>query len=225
MTASTKTLGCFLLGFLIARPALADTIVFNNLGPNDSFDSSATVFGLLTEEESIPHRFSRAFPFVPASSGTLSRIELPIQFPLECEFACGDGSLVVNLFDAAGGAPGALLETFSTTESHLNPGVIGFSSAATPTLMAGGTYFVETTTTGGTNGLWFLSFDTPPQAVPDFRRNDGGPWEIGTRSFASAAFRVSVEPTPTPEPATLFMVGAGAVGVVLKGKRRPKRSS
>jgi hypothetical protein len=202
-----KTLTAFLVvGLLSVAPAAADVIFFNSFGPGDSFDSSrGTFFGFMEGEEGAPSStFSRAMPFVAAATGTLKDVELPLEFPFSFD---GPGSLVVNLFAADSGLPGALLESFTDSTPATGHAIFTFPSSAHPTLTGGSLYFVEATATNQADGVWNLT-NEPPHTVTDFYRFNGGQWQTGTRDF-SAAFRVSGTADVVPEPACLLLVGTG----------------
>jgi len=217
-----KLLACTAVAFLIAAPATADTVLFSNFGPNSSFDStSGSNFGFFDSDgDAPPEHFSRAMPFVPDATATLSEVELALEFP----HTVSDGSLLVNLFAENAGLPGALLESFTSSQPSTGTGIFLFQSTVHPSLTSGHTYFLEATTVGTADGLWFLTLD-PPLTVPDFRRVDNGPWEVGTRDFTSA-FRVSGGGNPVPEPASLalLMTGVGYAGVRRARRSRARRT-
>jgi hypothetical protein len=223
--AAPRLLAAFLLALAAARPAAADVIVFSNLGPGGSWNQeNATFFGFDFDPETpgAESNFSRAFPFVPSATGTLRVLQLPVAFP----FSFDQGSLVVNVFASEGGMPGQLLERFERTEPHRDPSLLTFESSAAPLLRQGETYFVEAATIGEGDGLWFLSLGEPPGRQPDvFRFGLDEPFRLGVRDFTSAAFRVSADPAPIPEPATLLLAGAGLLEAGRRAREARRRSA
>ena len=214
--AATRISIAVLLTTLAVAPAAADVIFFSNLGPGDSYDQSgATFFGFDRGQEGDPDsRFARAMPFVPGATGTLGAIELPILFP----FSFHDGNLVVNLFAASDGLPGESLETFTRTEPYDDKRPLAFRSDAKPQLQSGSTYFIEATTTGEADGIWFLSSLEQSGPVRDVHRFDNGPWQTGTREF-TAAFRVTGDAAPIPEPTSMLLLGVGLAAAGVRGWR------
>jgi hypothetical protein len=197
----------------VARAAAADPIVlFSNLAANDAYSEQRATFFGFDETRTDPNlNFSRAMPFVPLATATLTTLEMPLLTVPLFGHPLLDGTLEVNLFESANGLPGTLLESFSSNGIHLPDQLTVFQSTLQPLLQAGSLYFLEARAIGETNGLWYLTVTDPAAVEPDFRRRGEGPWEVGERNV-EAAFRVSGEPAdiaPTPEPTTMVLVGAG----------------
>jgi len=217
--ATSRPFVAVLVATLGVAPASADSIFFSNLGPGDSYNEAvATFFGFDTGEEGDPDfRFARAMPFVSGRTGTLGALELPILFP----FSFSNGSLVINLFEASNGLPDGLLETFTRTQAYSDRRPLAFRSEVKPRLQSGTTYFIEATTRGKADGIWYLSL-LDQKLQPDVLRFNDGPWQArGVRDF-TAAFRVSGDAaSAVPEPASMVLVAAALAAAGARRRRRP----
>jgi len=216
---TSKVLVSSLLGLMLGvGSASADTVLYSSFGPGTSFDRDrASFFGFDTGQEGDPDtRFARAFAFSPSASSPLERIELALQFP----FSFTQGQLVVNLFTSDRELPGNLLESWTGTRT--GTGVFEFTSALHPALTSGSEYFLEATTTGMADGLWYFS-PKRPGMVRDVARVNNGPWGVGTRDF-NTAFRVSGSAAVTPEPASFVLLGSG-LGILAMLVRRRSRAA
>jgi hypothetical protein len=224
MAASKIAVGFLFMAVLVAAPARAESILFNTLGPGDRFDGAALFFGFDEGEEGDPdRRFTWAMPFSPSSTAALRSIELALDFNPDFSPA----TLVINLFAADGLLPGQLLETFTRT-GPLGRGVHSFGSAGEPVLRAGQGYFIEATTTGRGFGAWYFSSEEPDEFArgADVFRNNNGPWQRLTVQGNILALRVSGDPAPIPEPASMILVGTVLALVPLRRRlSSPKRSS
>ena len=212
---------CLVFGALVPQVASAEQVLFSNFGVNNSYDTvRATFFGLDEEQTDPDDSFSRAMAFIPNATGRVTAVALPVEFPWFTEPGWTNGSLEINLFEAAGELPGRVLESFSSTGTHLPNTISMFESIARPQLIAGVLYFLEARTIGQANGLWSLSLSDSTQQVPDYRRIGNGPWEKRTRVFPAAAFSVSgdVDPAPVPEPSMLLLLASG-LAIVARRRR------
>ncbi|HET7618596.1 MAG TPA: PEP-CTERM sorting domain-containing protein [Vicinamibacterales bacterium] len=220
---STKTLIAFFVAALAAAPARADAVLYSSFGPGDAYkDLVATYFGFDFGEEGDPDsRFARAMSFEPRTTASLTRIEMALWFP----FSFSEGTLEINLFESDGSVPGAAIEHFDAAPDQAGSGIFRFDSVSHPTLLAGRTYFLEATTDGVADGLWFFSPNPVLELVPDVYRNLGGPWQQGLKDF-NAAFRVSGVASDAeaaahaPEPGSLVLL---ATGLGLTGWRARRR--
>lgn len=199
-------------------PASADNILFNNLGPNDFHDDHRALwFGFeFGQEEDPDDQVAQAVSFSPSVTGTLSTLELPLEFPWSFQ----DGSFELNLYTAAGVLPGERLESWSADGPYLPTALTTFTSLSQPVLLAGALYFLEVRAIGMADGLWYLTNEDPDQRVPGAFRQHEGAWLPITR-LVTPALRVTgeVAMAPTPEPATLVLIGSGLALAALRRRR------
>lgn len=191
---------------LSARSASAAAIVFDTFGPGDTFDPGP--FGV--DGSGV----FQAFLFSPTATGTLEQITVALGRTDALQ-----ATTTFNLYqDAGGGSLGALIESFSVTNSvapdNTSPftgATVTFGSLLAPVLTSGATYwlsFTEPEAANGATSLWFIN-------------SIGASGTRLTSALPAApnvmpAFRVEV--TAVPEPATSALVLVGAL-VAFRARR------
>lgn len=209
-------------------PASAESIIFSNLGPGDSFNTSvAWIFGWSQEnDEDVPQSvFWRAMQFEAQTTATLQTITAPIQWD-QASPSRGSGTMQLVLYQDRNGLPGTALETITRTGNggtgSPHPSLVSFESIVHPQLVAGLTYFLAAQTTGFAEGEWWGTADGNVAAPHQFGFNfDIGPWQPGVVN-PGAAFRLTGDqgPAPVPEPGTGLLL-LGGLGALLRARRRP----
>jgi hypothetical protein len=198
-------LGCL----LAAGPARAG-ILFSNLGPGDTYDTSVGY--------TIGLGFTQGDAFTPSATANLSDIGMALNF------AFGDShDVTVQLRADAGGQPGAVIETYSATTTgqfgSQNP-LVFVDSTSHPLLLAGTQYWVIASSDSGSDNPWNLNStgDSGPHALS----TDGGTtFSVVTKT--RGAFLV--EGTAVPEPASLTLLGLGAIALAGYRLRRQKATA
>jgi hypothetical protein len=205
----------FLLGLVcFACAAEAKTIVFDNFGPNDSYDVShgyTLAVGLNSTGLPPNTNLDQGALFIPSDSGYLSDIWLAVGL------GSGANELDVWLMDTVAGQPGSILESF-----HFSNAMGPFGSN-NPPLHAGGNG--STFLTAGLE-YWLIASLSGPNAAAAWNLNDIGdqgpitfrenlgPWQGSSAGETiNNVFRVAV-----PEPGTLGLIGLG-FGVMGWGRK------
>ncbi len=190
------------------------TVVFNTFGAGDIYNTEAasTLTGS-ANSVGVPV-YAQAAAFTPSSGGYLSSLELPLNVY--------DSMPVVDvsLWSDAGGAPGAVLQSWSGF-SFSEPNIYSFAATGAPVqLVSGSSYWVVAN--AATSTTWAGWFKPDAAAAipgqPAFYSENGGPFN---NPNSAGAFRVTVSAIPEPSTyAALF--GAAALGLVV-WRRRVKR--
>jgi len=210
--ASSLLLGTGLLvvvfGTLGAGVASAD-IIFNNLGPSDSYDTTTghTISGPGTGSFA-----SVGEPFIPASTLTLSDLSLPLGI------SSGTNSVVVDLTNDASDLPGTTLEMW--TISGLAGGVGSVQTvtdAKDLTLSSGQRYWVTVANGGNnTNATWFNAFGDPTGSFAVDTGSGFGP----TRGILPGLKVEGASAVSVPEPPALALIGSIVPGVLWLARSR-----
>ena len=194
--------------------AQASTIVFDNFGPNDSYDvSQGYTLAVGLNSTGLPPNtdLDQGALFVPSQSGFLSDIWLAVAL------TGGANELDVWLMDSVAGQPGSILESFHFSNAmgpfgYDNPLSHGEGNGST-FLTKGTAYWLIASLTGPDAAAAWNWNDIGDQGPISFRENLG-PWQgSSSGQTINNAFRVAV-----PEPGTLGLIvlGLQLIGIGLK---------
>jgi hypothetical protein len=203
------------LALSAGQPAWAGPI-FNNFGAGDSYKTNqGDAIGKVGA-----NNFTTASEFTATSSGNLSSITIA----LSRIGSAGSGDVTVKLeTDSGSGGPGSVIESFSVPVSSLgafggNNSPVVLNSVLDPALTAGTDYWLVVSAPSPDSIDWNFN---PIGDIGDHATSvNGGAFFLG--SGTHGAFRLdSGLAAAVPEPATLALVGLGALGLV--GYRRLRR--
>ncbi len=206
---------------LSAPAALAQTTVFSNFGPGNTFGTSAYLsYGPTNPLAASNGTDSQGEGFTASASGNLSTINIALQH------YSGTNDAHLFLANASGGVPGAILESFTIT----NLPIFGVSSSSLlitstshPLLTAGASYFLYEVETGNEAGAW--SFNSIGETGPHLNSFNSQPYTNQTAT--QGAFSVQVG-APVPEASTTVsfsLLLALGLGGVIAGRRKKAEKS
>ena len=185
-------------------PLSASILAFTTYGPGDTYDTRRGY--------TVGAGYTGGNLFMPFTTGPFYEVDLALAY------AQGSHTVQVELAMDSGGAPGAVIESFSVNVNNTfgSPGaVVQVFSVLQPVLQAGTPYWLLATTDASSNDPWYYS-----------SIGVTGPRFDGTTVFTDtmAAFRVleatAAGPTNTPEPSTVL---AGLVACSALFVRRFRR--
>ena len=200
--------------FMLLSPleVAAGPIVYSTFGPGDTFNPdpsgnhSWTIGGDSGPFGNVQDEIAASF--IPSATVSLDTIRVAA-FHLT-------GGNELDVYLSSGSAPGAPIESFSTTGVSNTPGILTFNSVTNPLLAAGTKYWVVMSTTPLTANDMEWSWNTIGVDGFDYRFGGSGGWSIDS-SDLTPAFEV----TATPEPASLLLFGTGLI-TVFRRMRKPQ---
>ncbi len=193
---------------LLPSLATADTVLYNNLGPGNSYDCCIGY--------TIGVGFTQGDQFTASATANLSSIDIALGYA----FGPTNGD-IVSLYTDAGGMPGTLLEQWTATNlpsfgSTSNSPTL-LMSTNHPLLVAGDQY-------------WLIASPIDQNSNNPWNFNDTG--AVGNHYFngsvtlaTQGAFAVfGTTGGSVPEPASMFLLGTGLIGGAASLRRRLKKS-
>lgn len=193
-----------------AIPNAHAAIAFNNFGSGDSFNTgsghtiggSSSVVGYLIQGEG----------FNAAASGQISLIKIGYGH------VTGTNSTTFRLFNGTSSSVGSLMASWTVTSSPAfgSGGTITINNSnPAATLTMGNDYWLIAEAASDAWQAWNLNSigDGGPHAIS----SDGGT-SYGVGPNTRGAFRVEVQ--PVPEPATLAILGVGALAAAARRRRK-----
>jgi hypothetical protein len=203
---STILAGLVVCVLLFAAPAvsLADTLVYSNFGPGNSYDFAT---GNIAGNDFAGDTLSEAATFTAGSTLQFSSLDIA----LSC-FGAGlcPANFTVSLNSNSGGQPGAALESFTVNGATLqllgssNPPLL-LSSVLHPTLTTGTQYWITVSATAADSVDW--NWNTHGDASPELLSDGTGWYALGMPPGAYDVFGTPVTTAPVPEPSTLVLLG------------------
>lgn len=222
VSLSLAVLGSVLCALFCPSRTFADTVIYSNLGPGETYsqDGGTSILG----SDSVFGSVFRAVPFTPSQTLDLSQILLPLTANGTTD------SATVELVGDEGGLPGTTVLASWTVD-----GLPPFFSASTITpsqtltsapgvlLSAGSQYWIVVGPgTSQTSDTWNLQSGENGFSCggsSGLANKAGTGWQVS----GCPAYEVTgVQVTPTPEPSSLTMLGAALAAIALVGFSLPK---
>jgi hypothetical protein len=178
----------------------ADFSIYNNLGPNNSYNSTA--YGFVGT--SMGNNYEWAEEFIPSASGSLSGLNLGMIYDF------GNNIVTLSLLSNANGALGNTLWSQTFTNQLGSPGsMFSVSNLNGPMLNTGSSYWLVAGTDSTSAQAWFAGFSGNPASM-----GVNGSWTYNVPNSPLAMEVMANNVTPTPIPASFVLMGSGLLGLV-----------
>lgn len=216
MSKRFLSFGCA-LGFLVLvltfpLGSKAQTTIYDNLGPGNSYTGNGGRIIAGSEAYPLSAPFIPAMPFVPSENMDLSQILIALTWDSQ-----GTNAVTVTLNSDDTGVPGTtIIESWSLT------GLPAFGSTSTTvqTLSSSSDVFLS----GGTT-YWLLASPSTPNTQAVWNLNSTGAsgtyasFAVGSwYSYSGTLGAFTVEGTPlapVPEPSSYILLGSGLIALLL----------
>jgi len=203
----TKSAETFVMGLLFicgaAVPAQADTVIFSNLGPNDSYDQ---YHDWAVGSGGPGYYWVPASAFTVGASVNLSTIEVAAGY-------LSGNQLTINLDADSGGTPGSVIESFTINGampfigSVSSGDLVMATSVLHPLLTAGSQYWVVLSVPNDRTSEAAWNFNSTSDTGPFYGTNDGATVLHSTET--RGAMRVTGQ--STPEPSSIVMASTSVL--------------
>ena len=207
-----------LFGLLLfaASPTRADTLYTNLESGYSSSDGYAVGYFSPADPDEVI-----ASPFIASETGTLTDAQLALAV------FSGSPSVTVYIESDVSGAPGAILDTLTPTETIGNAfSLVEFTCSTCSTLTAGTEYFlVAQNTVAGSAANWALLNGVLGTLDSNEIGSATGPWQEAPDNYIPA-FEVDGEVNgAVPEPSSIFLLGIGLLGILGVGGIKSRKFS